>query len=45
VLRDFDDKGNNFDRIKGILEADIKKIWEEIYKPEKYANTKPTDFF
>jgi hypothetical protein len=45
VLRDFDDRGNNFDRIKGILEGDLKKIWAEIYKPEKYANSAPTDFF
>ena len=45
VLRDFDDRGNNFDRIKGILESDLKKIWSEIYKPEKYANSQPTDFF
>jgi hypothetical protein len=45
VLRDFDDRGNNFDRIKGILEGDLKKIWAEIYKPEKYANSTPTDFF
>jgi hypothetical protein len=45
VLRDFDDRGNNFDRIRGILEADLKRIWDEIYKPDKYATSKPTDFF
>ena len=41
VLRDFDDRGNNFERIKGILEGDLKKIWAEIYKPDKYANSTP----
>ena len=45
VLRDFDDRGNNFERIKGILEGDLKKIWAEIYKPDKYANSTPQDFF
>ncbi len=41
VLRDFDDRGNNFERIKGILEGDLKKIWAEIYKPDKFANSSP----
>lgn len=41
VLRDFDDRGNNFERIKGILEGDLKKIWSEIYKPDKFANSSP----
>ena len=45
VLRDFDDRGNNFEKIKGILEGDLLKIWSEIYKPEKYANSAPQDFF
>ncbi len=45
VLRDFVDKGNNFDKIKEILEKDLDKIWAEIYKPDKFANSKPTDFF
>ena len=45
VLRDFDDRGNNFERIRGILEGDLKKIWAEIYKPDKYANSTPQDFF
>jgi hypothetical protein len=44
-LRDFDDKGNSFEKIKGILEGDLLKIWSEIYKPEKYANSTPQDFF
>jgi protein SEY1 len=45
VLRDFDDRGNKFESIKGILEGDLKKIWAEIYKPDKYANSTPQDFF
>lgn len=45
VLRDFDDSGNNFESIKAILEGDLARIWSEIYKPEKYANSKPSDFF
>jgi len=45
VLRDFVDKGNNFDRIREILENDLNKIWGEIYKPDKFANSKPSDFF
>jgi hypothetical protein len=34
VLRDFDDRGNNFERIKSIIDEDIAKIWSEIYKPD-----------
>lgn len=45
VLRDFDGRGNNAQRIQGILEADLDRIWGEIYKPEKFANSKPSDFF
>jgi hypothetical protein len=45
VLRDFDDRAGNFDRIKKILEGDIDKIWSEIYKSEKHENSKCTDFF
>ena len=45
VLRDFDDRGNNYEKIKGILEADLDRIWSEIYKPDKFANSKPIDFF
>ena len=45
VLRDFDDRGNNAARIQGILESDLNRIWSEIYKPEKFANSKPSDFF
>jgi hypothetical protein len=45
ILRDFDDRGNNFERIKGILEKDLATIWSEIYKPEKFANSTPQQFF
>jgi protein SEY1 len=44
-LRDFDDRAGNFDRIRKILEGDVDKIWSEIYKPEKFENSKCTDFF
>ena len=29
VLRDFDDRGNNFERIKGILEGDYKEWYND----------------
>lgn len=45
VLRDFDARGNNAARIQGILESDLNRIWSEIYKPDKFANSKPSDFF
>lgn len=45
VLRDFDDRGNNFDRIKLILENDINNIWSQIYKPEEYKDSPPSQFF
>ena len=44
LLRDFDKK-QNFERIRGTLEADLNRIWSEIYKPDKYIDTKPSDFF
>ena len=44
-MRDFDDRGNNFDKIKELLMSDIEMIWGEIYKPEKYQSSKPEDFF
>lgn len=31
--------------IKQMLDNDVNKIWGEIYKPEQYVNSKPTDFF
>jgi hypothetical protein len=45
VLRDFDNRGNNFERITGILTKDLEKIWTEIHKPEQFASSVPTDFF
>ena len=45
VLRDFDDRGNNFERIRQIIDSDISNIWNEIFKPEEYRNSKPSDFF
>jgi hypothetical protein len=45
VLRDFDDRGNNFERIKGIIDQDVTNIWKDIYKPDEYKDSKPEDFF
>mmetsp|Transcript_45372 Transcript_45372/g.33153 ORF Transcript_45372/g.33153 Transcript_45372/m.33153 type:complete len:106 (-) Transcript_45372:1548-1865(-) len=45
VLRDFDDRGNNFEKITKILDGDVNAIWAQIYKPEQYKDSKPTDFF
>ena len=45
VLRDFDDRKGNFERIKAILDNDINNIWEKIYKPAHLSNSKATDFF
>ena len=45
VLRDFDDRGNNFERIRAIIDTDINNIWKEIYKPEEYKDSKPQEFF
>ena len=44
-MRDFDNRGNNFERIKGIIDQDVRNIWSEIYKPDKYKDTNPYDFF
>lgn len=45
VLRDFDDRGNNFERITSIINQDVQNIWAEIYKPEQFRDSKPSDFF
>ena len=34
VLRDFDDRGNNTERITNLLQTDINNIWNEIHKPD-----------
>ena len=44
VLRDYDSRIEQA-TIKKMLDTDIKNIWSEIYKPEKYAESKPEDFF
>jgi hypothetical protein len=45
VLRDFDDRGNNFERIKNIIDQDVANIWASIYKPDSLKDSKPSDFF
>lgn len=45
VLRDFDDRDENADELMQKLLSDMEAVWESIYKPEKFANTKPKDFF
>ena len=44
VLRDYD-KRINKETIMDLLQKDINNIWSEIYKPDKYADSKPGDFF
>ena len=44
VLRDYDNR-IPFEQIKAEIDKDLNKIWEEIYKPEQHANSKPEDFF
>lgn len=41
ILRDFDDRGNNAERIRIILENDIRRIWSEIFKPDKFSDSQP----
>ena len=45
VLRDFDDRGNNTERITDLLKTDINNIWNEIHKPEGFKDSKAEDFF
>ena len=45
MLRDFDDRGNNGERIKIILENDIRRIWQEIFKPDHLRDSQPEQFF
>ena len=44
VLRDYDSR-IAFATIKNMIDKDLQQIWSEIYKPEKYASSKPEDFF
>lgn len=45
VIRDFKDKGNNYERTKAQIEEDISKLWDEIHKPDAHKDTKATDLF
>ena len=45
VIRDFDDRGNNRQRIQELIDTDIKNLWGEIYKPDKYKDSEAKDFF
>lgn len=45
VLRDFDDRGNNFDKIMNQIKIDIANIWSKIYKPDKFKDKLAEDFF
>ena len=45
VIRDFDDRGNNREKYKDLIHKDITKLWDEIYKPEQYKDTKAEEFF
>lgn len=45
VLRDFDDRGGNYEKITKIILGDVQKIWSEIYKPDAHKDKTPEDFF
>lgn len=45
ILRDFDDRGNNFEKLMNQIQVDIDTIWAKIYKPEKYKDKMAKDFF
>ena len=45
ILRDFNSKSHNLEKIKGIIRSDITNIWNEIRKPEKYVGSSPDKFF
>jgi hypothetical protein len=45
-LRDFDDRSNNEQVIKHIIEEEIDHIWKEIYKPAEHLfSSTAGDFF
>ena len=44
VLRDYDMR-IKFDTIKEMIDKDLNQIWSEIYKPDRYADSSPADFF
>jgi len=45
VLRDFDDRGNNFERIMQTIKTDISNIWAKLYKPKACKDKAVEDFF
>lgn len=45
VMRDFDDRGNNREKIMDLIQKDISNLWSEIYKPAKFKDSKAEDFF
>lgn len=44
-MRDFEARIHKKDKIEELILNDINKIWEEIKKPERFANSKPRNFF
>ena len=44
VIRDFDPEGNA-DAIRGIIDKNVKTIWDEMHKPEEHKNKTVEDFF
>ena len=45
ILRDFDERTNNHEVIRHIIEADIEHIWSEIYKEPQMHRASARDFF
>lgn len=45
VLRDFDSSRNVKSKIEEMILKDIKSIWNDIKKPEKYRDSEPSNFF
>jgi protein SEY1 len=45
VLRDFNHKQHNFEKIKLTIKNDILNIWKDIKKPDQFANYTPEKFF
>ena len=45
VLRDFNERLNNGERIKQRITNDISEIWKKIHKPEALINTVAENFF
>jgi hypothetical protein len=45
VLRDFDPNVDDLTKLKETIMNDMRKIWEEIPKPEQYKNKPCTEYF